>query len=423
MACINGKMKYICGVLIILLMAVVCEAGVPAGAVSGFIQARDAHFALNGSPFLFNGFNSYWMMVVASEPSQRYKISSVLREASAAGLTVCRTWAFRDGGYRALQISPGVYDEHIFQGLDFVISEARKYGVRLILALSNNYQDYGGRPQYVKWARSAGVAVNGDDDFYTNAVVKGHYKNHVKKVLTRMNTITGIAYKDDPMIMAWELMNEPRCKVDLSGKTINEWVQEMAPHVKSIDNIHLLGVGMEGFYGDSIQDRKQYNPQGFQVGTDFITNHMIKEIDFATIHAYPDVWLPGQSDYTRMTFLQKWVMSHWTDSKSILKKPLIFAEFGKSKKDASYNAFLNTVYTSIYNFAKNGGTMGGGLVWQIMAKGMESYFDGNEIVLSENPSTRAIIAQQSRNMAVLQHSLNSSESKILRSNRNNQPND
>jgi endo-1,4-beta-mannosidase len=69
------------------------------------------------------------------------------------------------------------------QGLDFVISEARKYGVRLILALTNNYQDYGGRPQYVKWARSAGVAVNGDDDFYTNAVVKGYYKNHVKVIL------------------------------------------------------------------------------------------------------------------------------------------------------------------------------------------------------------------------------------------------
>jgi hypothetical protein len=113
MACINGKTKYICGVLIILLVnvAVVCEAG----AVSGFIQARDAHFALNGCPFLFNGFNSYWMMAVASEPSQRYKISSVLREASAAGLTVCRTWAFSDGGYQALQISPGVYDERVFQ--------------------------------------------------------------------------------------------------------------------------------------------------------------------------------------------------------------------------------------------------------------------------------------------------------------------
>lgn len=70
---------------------------------------------LDGSPFLFNGFNSYWMMHVAVEPSERYKISTVFREAAAAGLTVCRTWAFSDGGDQALQISPGVYDERVFQ--------------------------------------------------------------------------------------------------------------------------------------------------------------------------------------------------------------------------------------------------------------------------------------------------------------------
>jgi hypothetical protein len=138
--------------------------------------------------------------------------------------------------------------------------------------------------------------------------------------------------------------------------------------------------------------------------------------------------LPGQSGYTQITFLQRWVTSHWTDSRSILKKPLIFAEFGKSKKDAGYNesvrdSFFNTVYTSIYNLARNGGTMAGGLVWQIMAEGMESYFDGNEIVLSQNPSTRAVIAQQSCKMAALQRSSNCSESKILRNNRNNQPHD
>ena len=69
------------------------------------------------------------------------------------------------------------------------------------------------------------------------------------------------------------------------------WVQEMGSYVKSIDNKHLLGIGMEGFYGDSIQDRKQYNPiPGYQVGTDFISNNLVKEIDFATIHAYPDAW-------------------------------------------------------------------------------------------------------------------------------------
>jgi len=61
-----------------------------------------------------------------------------------------------------------------------VIFEARKYIICFILTLSNNYHDFGGRPQYVNWARAAGVPINKDDDFYTNAVVKGYCKNHVK---------------------------------------------------------------------------------------------------------------------------------------------------------------------------------------------------------------------------------------------------
>ncbi|PKI41158.1 hypothetical protein CRG98_038443, partial [Punica granatum] len=54
-------------------------------------------------------------MNVATEPADWDKVSNVFHEASAAGLTVCRTWAFRDGGDRALQSSPGVYDERVFQ--------------------------------------------------------------------------------------------------------------------------------------------------------------------------------------------------------------------------------------------------------------------------------------------------------------------
>ena len=71
---------------------------------------------------------------------------------------------------------PLLYD----QGLDFVIWEAQTRGVRLILSLVNNVKDFGGRAQNVQWARNAGVAVNGEDDFYTNPVVKGYYKNHIQ---------------------------------------------------------------------------------------------------------------------------------------------------------------------------------------------------------------------------------------------------
>ncbi|XP_057972942.1 mannan endo-1,4-beta-mannosidase 5-like [Malania oleifera] len=392
-----------CSLLVILIASMAYH-----GEGLGFIATRETQFVVDQSPFFFNGFNSYWLMDVASDPSQRYKVSNVFRDAAATGLSICRTWAFSDGGSRALQTSPGVYNQNFFQALDFVVSEARKYNIRLILSLVNNWKDYGGRSQYVNWAKSVGVPVNNDDDFYTNAILKGYYKNHVRAVLTRMNTITKVAYKDDPTIMAWELMNEPRCQVDSSGKALIGWVQEMASYLKSIDSKHLLEIGLEGFYGESTPDRKRYNPGGGLFGTDFITNNQIKEIDFTSIHAYPDAWLSGQNQTSQMAFVQRWMTSHSADSKTILKKPLVFAEFGKSKKVADYTAsgrdtYLKSIYTTIYNDASKGGGMRGGLVWQLMAEGMESYYDGYEIVLPQDQSIAAIITQQSQKMKELMH--------------------
>src|SRR5688572_4346418 len=109
----------------------------------------------------------------------------------------------------------------------------------------------------------------------------------------RVNTITGVVYKDDPTIMAWELMNEPRCPSDLSGRTLQSWIAEMAAHVKSIDGAHLLETGLEGFYGASSPSRGAVNPSGYQVGADFLANNRVPGVDFATVHAYPDQWLPG----------------------------------------------------------------------------------------------------------------------------------
>ncbi|XP_068649041.1 mannan endo-1,4-beta-mannosidase 5-like [Aristolochia californica] len=397
-------------VAFVVLLAVTCEASrFPHKHGRGFIRTWDSEFVLHGSPFFFNGFNSYWMMRVATDPTQRYKVSDVFREAAAVGLTVCRTWAFSDGGDRALQISPGVYDERVFQALDFVISEAGKYKIRLILSLVNNFNDYGGRPQYVEWARNAGAPINSDDDFYTNPVVKGYYKNHVKRALTRVNTMTKTTYRDDPTIMAWELINEPRCQSDYSGNTVHGWVEEMASYAKALDYRHLLEIGMEGFYGDTMPEKKQNNP-GYQVGTDFIKSNLLKEVDFATVHAYPDIWLSGQSDGSQVEFVQRWMASHWTDARAILKKPLVLAEFGKSKKDPGYSIsqrdeYLSRVYRDIYTLARHGGSIGGGLVWQLMAQGMDSYYDGYEIVLPQNPSTTSLITGQSHLMSALAHTL------------------
>ena len=82
---------------------------------SGFVRTRGTHFNVNGKPMFFNGFNSYWLMTVAMDLTQRNKVTSVFQQAATLRLNVARTWAFNDGQYKALQIFPGVYDEKVFQ--------------------------------------------------------------------------------------------------------------------------------------------------------------------------------------------------------------------------------------------------------------------------------------------------------------------
>ncbi|XP_022005302.1 mannan endo-1,4-beta-mannosidase 1 [Helianthus annuus] len=341
-------------------------------------------------------------MDVASKPCQRSKVTSAFREAISRSLVIARTWAFSDGGSNALQSSPGVYNENMFKALDFVISEGGKFGVKLILSLVNNFNDYGGKGQYVQWARERGQKMQNEDSFFTNPMVKGFFKNHIKTVLTRRNTITGVMYKDDPTIMAWELMNEPRCPADVSGATVQNWISEMACYLKSIDANHLLEVGLEGFYGAS---SFQKNPNNSPHETDFIANNQIREVDFATVHSYPDQWLPNRNNVAQLEFLQQWIYDHIVDAQEVLKKPVIFAEFGKSWKQPGYNVsqknqLYNMVYTWIYRSA-SGGVASGGLFWQQLVEGMDSYKDGYEVILTEPSSTVRLITQQAKKLRAL----------------------
>jgi mannan endo-1,4-beta-mannosidase len=76
------------------------------------------------------------------------------------------------------------------QALDFVISEARNHKVRLILSLCNNWKDYGGKAQYVRWGKEAGLHLTSDDAFFSDATIKSYYKAFVKVnvLLARLKT-------------------------------------------------------------------------------------------------------------------------------------------------------------------------------------------------------------------------------------------
>ena len=72
------------------------------------------------------------------------------------------------------------------QALDYVIVEARKNRIRLILSLVNNLRAFGGKAQYVRWAEEAGVtnvSSSSDDSFFSNPTIKDFYKAYIKVIV------------------------------------------------------------------------------------------------------------------------------------------------------------------------------------------------------------------------------------------------
>ncbi|KAL5715497.1 mannan endo-1,4-beta-mannosidase [Ranunculus cassubicifolius] len=336
-----------------------------------FVRKSGIHFILNGKAFYINGWNSYWLMDQAVEDYSRPRVSAMLQAGAKMGLTVCRTWAFNDGGYNALQISPGHFDERVFKGLDYVIAEARKHGIKLILTLVNNLQHFGGKSQYVKWAWGQGYGLSSSNDsFFFDPSIVNHFKTYVKE--------------------------------------LQDWVDEMATFVKSIDQNHLLTVGLEGFYGPSSPEKMSMNPGDWasSLGSDFIRNSKISNIDFASVHIYVDQWILENEFEDKLKFVKRWMISHINDGDRILKKPVLFTEFGLSNNNKNFKpshreSYYKIILDIIYESARRKGAGAGALAWQFMVEGMEEYSDEFGIVPWEISSIYKLITEQSRMLNTL----------------------
>lgn len=97
--------------------------------------------------------------------------------------------------------------------------------------------------------------------------------------------------------------------LDLVNNFPQAWITEMSAFVKSLDQKHLVTVGLEGFY--SLKSNVNYgaNPGNWAaaLGSDFINNSLVKDIDFASVHAYPHSWFVNYSG-TATFFLNSTMM-------------------------------------------------------------------------------------------------------------------
>ena len=176
----------------------------------------------------------------------------VLDDLVCLSLPVARIWGFNDSkDTSSIRRSPEEgFREEGLRGLDQAVWEAKRRGIRLILPLVNNWGEYGGLPAYAAWAAKRYGSPIDRDDFYRDVQMKQWWKDYVFMLVNRVNTFTGVAYRDEPAILAWEIGNELRCGSCAGTTRLPDTIAELATFLKQIAPNQLVADGGDGFDDD-----------------------------------------------------------------------------------------------------------------------------------------------------------------------------
>jgi len=308
-----------------------------------FVTRVGSDLYLRGEKFRFAGSNNYYPIYKSP-----LMVRALFDKAAAADFRVMRVWSTNvignaDGTNSvdgADGRKEGVY-MHYWDGaapafndgptglerLDFVVAEARKRNLKLILPLVNNWSAFGGMDQYVRWRGG-----QYHDEFYTDPTIKGWFKGWIGHLLNRVNTVTGVRYKDDPTIMMWELGNEPRCigsgvyprSPSCSTQTLISWADEISSYIKSVDRNHLVSVGDEGFL--CLPNGTDWT-DNCNEGVDSYAFAALRNIDAMSLHLYPDADAWGKTP----AWGTEWIAKHTQKAKR-LRKAVYLGEFGTKDK-------------------------------------------------------------------------------------------
>lgn len=112
----------------------------------------------------------------------------------------------------------------------------------------------------------------------------------------------------------------------------------------------------------------------------------------------------------KVQFVTKWLLSHIHDGDKVLKKPVMFTEFGLSTENKEFDPdkrdrFFKVILDIIYKSAKRNMSGAGSFFWQFLVEGMEEYNDDFGIVPWERPSTYQLITEHSCRLARLHGAL------------------
>jgi mannan endo-1,4-beta-mannosidase len=262
----------------------------------GTIASDGAQLLRDGRPWRFVLANAYYLADEVGQGNPAHALEA-LDAAVALGLPVVRTWAFNDAPWKASRMQDDLATpyEPGLRALDFVVAEAGRRGLHLVLPLADYWPSYGGIAQWLAW-RGTPVA-DGDRAhperyaarFFADRQLRDAYAARVRQLAARRNTVTGIRYGDDTTILAWELMNEPRAAPD-------DWIAFAAAAVRA-ECTQLLSLGDEDARDSA-------------------------DLDLASLHFYPEKQGAARGDEERFG------CAAIVEATRRVTRPLIVGEFG-----------------------------------------------------------------------------------------------
>jgi len=178
-----------------------------------------------------------------------YELRDLLGAINRLGARATRSFSFgvhspQDKGIPFHIMGRRQYHEAAFRSFDLMLALCREYDVRVIVPFiaSQSFPVVRGVDEFA--ALSGNTATGA---FWQDENVKADFKHFLSYLLNRRNTVTGVLYKDDPAILAWQFGNEfdsyaPDRKLDAEAwrPAITAWQLEMARYIKSSDPNHLI---------------------------------------------------------------------------------------------------------------------------------------------------------------------------------------
>lgn len=359
-------------------------AALSLSAKKGFVQVKDGHFVRDGIPYYYVGTNFWYGAILGSEGQggNRARLCKELDRMRAMGIDNLRILVGSDGqrGIKTkveptLQEAPGVYNDTILAGLDYLLMEMGKRRMVAVLYLNNSWEWSGGYGYYLEQA-GEGKAPRPDEDGYPAFMKfvaryatceKAHqlFYDYVRFILSRTNRYTGLKYTDDPAIMSWQIGNEPRAFSTEALPAFEKWLAEVSALIRSLDANHLVSIGSEGSWGCE-NDYGVYE----RICAD-------KNIDYCNIHLWPYNWGWARADHlvedlaVSCRNTKDYIDRHLAIC-ARLSKPLVMEEFGYPRDGFSFSLSSTTegrdgyykyVFSLVGDNAEKGGYFAGCNFW------------------------------------------------------------